>query len=309
MGVHRDGPRPLAWRTKNVGRLLFASAERFVREKLSVLHGHGFALVTPGHVALLQNLDLDGTRLTELAARAQITKQGMLELVDRSTALGLVARHPDACDRRAKNIVFTPAGHAMLERLCMAVEATERQMTSETRPGFVAALNDALALYVGAASDAPDLQSLDPWRQRNAGRSLTAAAALFARDTMLALPAGPLPFLGPVRLALFRSLDLDGTRLTELARRAGMTKQAMLETVDKAALAGLVERRPDPKDGRAKMVVFTQGGLLVLDHVRDGVAAAERGLTARIGPAFMAELKRHLAVYASPIEAAIQAAA
>ena len=53
-------------------------------------------------------------------------------------------------------------------------------------------------------------------------------------------------------MALVQNLDLYGTRLTEIAARAGMAKQSMLELVDKAERLSLVERRPDPDDQRAQ---------------------------------------------------------
>ena len=62
-------------------------------------------------------------------------------------------------------------------------------------------------------------------------------------------------------ISLTRNLDLKGTRVSELARRAGMTKQAMGQIVDDLEQLGYVERIPDPADGRAKIVRFTAVGL------------------------------------------------
>lgn len=55
-------------------------------------------------------------------------------------------------------------------------------------------------------------------------------------------------------------LDREGTRLTDLADRLQMTKQSAGELVDRMEEAGFVERRPDPTDGRAKLVCFTPKG-------------------------------------------------
>ena len=60
---------------------------------------------------------------------------------------------------------------------------------------------------------------------------------------------------------VFASLGARGTRLTDLAQHAGMTKQAMGQIVDDLERLGYVERTPDPADGRAKIVRFTAAGL------------------------------------------------
>ena len=60
--------------------------------------------------------------------------------------------------------------------------------------------------------------------------------------------------------SVFAFLPPDGARLTELARRARMTKQSMGELVRELERLGYVSRHPDPADGRAKLVVFTARG-------------------------------------------------
>jgi DNA-binding MarR family transcriptional regulator len=58
----------------------------------------------------------------------------------------------------------------------------------------------------------------------------------------------------------FENLDPEGTRLTTLAQRAGMTRQAMTELVDALRRNGYLELRPDPSDGRARLVHLTNRG-------------------------------------------------
>lgn len=64
----------------------------------------------PAHSGVFAHIDLAGTRLTELAARANMTPQAMGELVDDLERLGYVERQPDPTDRRAKLIVLTTRG-------------------------------------------------------------------------------------------------------------------------------------------------------------------------------------------------------
>jgi DNA-binding MarR family transcriptional regulator len=73
----------------------------------------------------------------------------------------------------------------------------------------------------------------------------------------------------PKHSAVFAQISPDGSRLTELARKAGMTPQAMGELVDELVDMGYVVRERDPSDGRAKLIVLTKRG-------RDAVAAGRR---------------------------------
>ena len=60
--------------------------------------------------------------------------------------------------------------------------------------------------------------------------------------------------------ALLPHLDLEGTRLTVLAERLGVSKQAAGQLVDELEEMGFVERARDPADARAKLVRFSKRG-------------------------------------------------
>jgi DNA-binding MarR family transcriptional regulator len=76
----------------------------------------------------------------------------------------------------------------------------------------------------------------------------------------------------PKHSAVFAQIHPDGTRLSDLARGANMTPQAMGELVDELEDLGYVTRQPDPTDRRAKLVVLTKRG-------RDCVEAGMRTIT------------------------------
>jgi len=61
--------------------------------------------------------------------------------------------------------------------------------------------------------------------------------------------------------ALFPHIDVtQGTRLTHLAQALGISKQAVGQLVDELVRFGLLERRPDPDDGRARRICYTDAG-------------------------------------------------
>ena len=75
-------------------------------------------------------------------------------------------------------------------------------------------------------------------------------------------------------LMLFPHIDLQGTRLSELAARLGVSKQAVGQLVDDLERMGVVERTPDRRDRRAKLVRFAQGGQGLIEGV-EGMRRAE----------------------------------
>jgi DNA-binding MarR family transcriptional regulator len=89
--------------------------------------------------------------------------------------------------------------------------------------------------------------------------------------------------IGAAHIHITRHLDLNGTRLTELAQKAGMSKQAMGDLVDQCEAWDLVTREPDPRDARARVLRFTPTGLLWLAAFKDAVAQAEQEFRAEVG--------------------------
>ena len=277
---------------------MFATADMLVREKLAILHQNGFDMITEVLLAVFQNLDVDGTRLTTIAARARMTKSGMLELVDKAEALGFVARRPDPRDARAKNIQFTSDGLQLLEVIHKGVAQAERRLARAVGAAFLAEVRMTLTRYVDAAAGpADDTSGLkmsrknSAWRMQSISRVLFSATDVFVRDILHHLHTHGFPRVSEVQIKLFRNLDLGGTRLTEIAARARMTKPSMLELVDKAESLGFVERRPDPLDRRAKIVAFTVLGEAMLDQLRRGVIDAERRLVKATSKAFVETMK------------------
>jgi DNA-binding MarR family transcriptional regulator len=93
---------------------------------------------------------------------------------------------------------------------------------------------------------------------------------------------------------VFRFVDEGGSRLTDLAETAGLTKQAVGEVVADLERLGYVERAADPADGRAKVIRLTDLGA---DAQRTGLAIfreLERELGKRYGAERVAVLRELL---------------
>ena len=107
--------------------------------------------------------------------------------------------------------------------------------------------------------------------------------------------------ISAAHIHITRHLDIDGTRLTELAQKAGMSKQAMGDLVDQCEAWDLVRREIDPRDARARMVRFTPTGLLWLAAFKDAVAQAEREFRAEVGQDVATVVKIGLEAYAGGV--------
>jgi DNA-binding MarR family transcriptional regulator len=136
-----------AWRHANVGRLLNNAVRRFEGRVLDLMGEAGYAQTRIAHVGLTRNLDVEGTRLTELARRASMSKQAMGELVEQCEAMGLVARAPDPSDGRARIITFTAAGLEWLDAFRAAVDVAEQEMRGQLGAAAMDTLVQALATY------------------------------------------------------------------------------------------------------------------------------------------------------------------
>ena len=150
----------------------------------------------------------------------------------------------------------------------------------------------------------------DDWRQTHLGRLLGHAMrrfdervlTLMVRDIEVPLALSNLAARGQVSAAhihITRHLARDGSRLTDLAERAGMSKQAMGALVDQCEAWGLVTRGPDPLDARARRVLFTADGLAWLDAFRRSVAQAEAEFRASVGNDIATVVTIGLEAYAS----------
>ncbi|HEX3243401.1 MAG TPA: MarR family winged helix-turn-helix transcriptional regulator [Solirubrobacterales bacterium] len=95
---------------------------------------------------------------------------------------------------------------------------------------------------------------------------------------------------------VFRWVDPEGTRLTELAELAGHSKQAVGEFVCDLEARGYVERVPDPADGRAKIIRLTERGAEAKATALEIFAEIEAEWAERIGPERVEALREALEV-------------
>jgi DNA-binding MarR family transcriptional regulator len=84
-------------------------------------------------------------------------------------------------------------------------------------------------------------------------------------------------------LVLLEGMPPDGARVTSLANQTGMTKQAMGELIDEIEASGYIERKDDPADRRARLIVFTEKGQRAYEQAFAILGEMERDYAALAG--------------------------
>lgn len=126
------------------------------------------------------------------------------------------------------------------------------------------------------------------------GQLLLRAFKWFDQGLLDRLHSTGFPELRRSHSLVFAHLDTGGTRISELARRIGVSRQAVHETVGELRRTGLVELVADPTNRSARLVVMTEEGRRSVRAARRIYADLERELASRLGPEKATELRRAL---------------
>jgi DNA-binding MarR family transcriptional regulator len=139
-----------------------------------------------------------------------------------------------------------------------------------------------------------EIEQIAELRQQHIGRLLLRAHRDFSLRSVEKLRARGHAGLSLAHTGLIAHLDLDGTRITTLAERVGVTKQAVGHLVQDLEQKGYIERSTDPSDRRATIVRFTEAGWQFLRDAHVVKREIEAEYTAILGTEQMQELRSAL---------------
>ena len=109
--------------------------------------------------------------------------------------------------------------------------------------------------------------------------------------------------LTPSHMVVFQHLSLrDGAHLTSLAEAAQMTKQSMNYLVDYLEAHGYLERVPDPRDGRARLISPTERGREVERVGREAIASIRHQWAGWVGEKRLDALESTLRIVVERLE-------
>lgn len=99
-----------------------------------------------------------------------------------------------------------------------------------------------------------------------------------------------MPLMKAAYASLLPHLDFEGVRVVDLARKLGISKQAVSQTLAELVERGVVEFVPDPEDGRAKRARLTKAGAEAIGHGLSVLRQVEAELAEVIGTSSLATL-------------------
>jgi DNA-binding MarR family transcriptional regulator len=128
----------------NVGVLMFISYRAMEATVMNHVAAAGHADITLAQARLLQRIGVDGSRVTDLAEQAQVTKQTAKVIVDQLEQRGYVLRVADPSDGRARLVQMTEAGFEVCQVANRAAGEVEAEWRRHLGRGQMAALRSAL---------------------------------------------------------------------------------------------------------------------------------------------------------------------
>lgn len=127
----------------DLGTLMLISYRAMDERVLRSMQESGYN-VTVAQARIAQRIADDGSRLTDLARQAQVTKQTASVLVAGLEREGIVERVPDPADGRSRLIRFTPKGQDAARRAAEVVQGVEREWEAHLGPELAGSLRTAL---------------------------------------------------------------------------------------------------------------------------------------------------------------------
>jgi DNA-binding MarR family transcriptional regulator len=139
-----------AEKAKRTVQLLFKAARLLNERAIERIRLRTDEPVRVTHTSVLPHVDLEGTRLTDLARRLGVTKQAAGQLVDELEEMGFLERAPDPKDARAKLVRFSKKGQAAMLDGLQVLGEIEAEMRDVVGEGKMRAMHDALAAVIAS---------------------------------------------------------------------------------------------------------------------------------------------------------------
>ena len=128
----------------------------------------------------------------------------------------------------------------------------------------------------------------------------------WVRDQMYAgVVAAGYDDLNAAHVGLWRYPGLDGLRPSQLAERAGITKQSVNDLLGHLEQYGYLKRAPDSADGRARVIRLTAKGRRLEETIYAEAGAAQQQIAEILGPRRFAQLHSSLELLTEELAASL----
>jgi DNA-binding MarR family transcriptional regulator len=135
---------------------------------------------------------------------------------------------------------------------------------------------------------------IDALREKNTGRLLLKAHRAFNELAVEKLRAMGHSGLSVAHASVLPHISSKGTRSSDVAKQAGMTKQSMSRLVNDLIVAGYLRSESDPNDARAALISFTPKGLRYLSDAHQVKKSIELHYAKILGTGRLSELRESL---------------
>jgi len=129
----------------NAALLMFISFRHAEGRIHDAVRAAGYDDLSPAMARIASQIAEDGSRVTDLAGRARITKQSASALVEQLERARYVERVPDPVDARAKRVVLADRGRAVRQVARRQEQAIEREWARHLGADRMRLLREALA--------------------------------------------------------------------------------------------------------------------------------------------------------------------
>ena len=272
-GAGVEGPtRVPAALAAHVGFLVFAAFMHAQRTAVAALRGE----LHPRLLVVLRAIDEGPMSQGELGARLDLGRTTMVGIVDALEAKGLVERRRDPADRRAYQLVVTPAGKEALARFGPILRKSEGAVLGRLSTAERARLIELLQGLLTGFEDTGLPASL-------MGRPgfLLARSHLRLR-TEFERALEPMGIQARHFGVLAICAHTPGSQQS-LARELGVSGTIVVELVDALEQRGLAERRQNALDRRSYIIAPTAEGMAALAHARGALAEIDDRIAGAVG--------------------------
>jgi DNA-binding MarR family transcriptional regulator len=244
-----------------MGVTLYLQSE--IMNAMTLKHGHSQLRINfEPYIAIAGN---KGARLSAIAEILGISRQAANQAANQIEEAGYLARTPDPSDGRAKLLTPTPRARALIKQ--GSLEANRLQQQTEHVVG-------AAELFQATTSIGRLVRSLDlllPFEEIEApplAGLLPRLSNYIAYRLLTLTKARGHPGLKRSFSSVLTAIGPNGGRIQQMANSQDVSKQAISATASELEALDYIERRPDPKDARQVILVFTaRGEQLITDSI------------------------------------------
>lgn len=238
-----------------------------IMNAMTLKHGHSQLRINfEPYIAIAGN---KGARLSDIAEILGISRQAANQAANQIEEAGYLTRTPDPSDGRAKLLTPTPRARALIKQGSLEAHRLQQQFegvagTAELAQATasIGKLVQSLALLLPFEEiEAPPLAGLLPRLSDHITNRLLALTMARGHSGLKRSFSSVLTAIGP-----------NGGRIQQMANSQDVSKQAISVTASELEALGYIERRPDPKDARQVILVFTARGERL---IADSIAAVE----------------------------------